>query len=317
VIAKVASGEPTFASTFARTLADADARIGDAILVTYWPHTDRASLDAALACADVVTVYGGEDACRAVREAVPPGMPVFEHGHKLSAGVVTRAYRAELGDVELARRIAVDVGTFNQQACIAPQAYVLEASPDEARTFMHTLARAMDAYAKDCPLGDLPEDDAAALQLRRAALAWDAAGDPDGDVAHASGLDWTLALHHSIAGEGGSGNRVLRLVAVPSADAAVGVLAEYGRYLQNVALGATQAELLHLANALASMGACRLSEPGRMAEPSMMWRHDGRLCVAELLRWCDMEMHAGAALGAGSLAGSSGGNPRQDRGSQA
>jgi hypothetical protein len=300
VIAKVASGEPTFAAAFARTLAESDARIGDAILVTYWPHSDRTTLDAALGCADVATVYGGEDACKAVREAMPPGKPLFEHGHKLSAGVVTRAYRSQVGDAELARRIAVDVGTFNQHACIAPQAYVLEATPDEARSFMRVLAQAFERYADACPLGEPPEDDAAALQLRRAALAWDAATDADGDLLHAPGLDWTLALHRSLAGEGGSGNRVLRLVAVPTAEAALDALAAYGRYLQNVALAATQEELLRLAERLAAMGACRLSEPGRMAEPSMMWRHDGRLCVAELLRFCDIEMHAGAALERGS-----------------
>ncbi len=61
--------------------------------------------------------------------------------------------------------------------------------------------------------------------------------------------------------------------------------------MQNIGFGALGTELWQTAQALAPMGACRICEPGRMAEPSMMWRHDGEICVAKLLRWCDIEMH--------------------------
>lgn len=293
VLAKVASGEPTFAAAFARTLADEDARLSDALAITYWDRDDRATLDLALAHSDAVIAYGGEAAVRAVRQAIPDGRRFVEHGHKISVGLVSRAYRAQLGDPELARRIAVDVSTFNQHACIAPQSYLVEADADEAPGFVAEVSDALARYARECPLGELPQQDAAELQLRRAAHAWSAA--VEGGVAgfrSAPGLDWTVSLRRELASDAGGGNRFLTVVPVASLQEALERLRPHGEHLQNVALGALGDELEATAERLALLGASRICEPGRMAEPSLMWRHDGRMCIADLVRWCDVEMHA-------------------------
>jgi acyl-CoA reductase LuxC len=291
VIAKVASGEPTFAARFVRTLHDVEPRLGDAIVVTYWDRADEASLDAALDLADAVIAYGGEEACASVRSRVRPHQRYVEHGHKLSLGIVSRRYLTERGSEEVARRIAEDVSTFNQHACIAPQAYLVEGDVPSVRGFASSVAKAMAAYAERCPLGSLDEEDAASLQLRRAADAWHAAARPECDLWHAAGFDWTVTLSDHLAGITGAGNRVLRIVPVRDLRDAVARLDPLAAYLQNVGLGATGDELSTIAVALARKGACRICEPGRMAAPSMMWRHDGVPCVAALLRWCDIEMH--------------------------
>ena len=293
VLAKVASGEPTFAAAFARTLAEEDARLSDALAITYWDRDDRSTLDLALAHSDAVIAYGGATAVRAVRQAIPDARRFVEHGHKVSVGLVSRSYRQELGDAELARRIAVDVSTFNQHACIAPQSYLVEADAEEAKALLVAVSDALASYAKECPLGDLPQQDAAELQLRRAAHAWAAAaeGDPAG-FRSAPGLDWTVSLGRALASDAGGGNRFLRLVPVASLQEAIQQLRPYGEHLQNVALGALGDELEPAAERLAALGASRICEPGRMAEPSLMWRHDGRMCIADLVRWCDVEMHA-------------------------
>jgi hypothetical protein len=293
VLAKVASGEPTFAAAFARTLADEDARLSDALAITYWDRDDRATLDAALAHSDAVIAYGGGTAVRAVRQAIPDARRYVEHGHKISVGLVSRGYRQELGDAELARRIAVDVSTFNQHACIAPQSYLVEADAGEAQGLLDRVAEALASYARECPLGELPQQDAAELQLRRAAHAWSAAAEGEsGDFRRAPGLDWTVSLGSELASDAGGGNRFLRLVPTASLQEAVERLRPYGEHLQNVALGAQGDELETTAERLALLGASRICEPGRMAEPSLMWRHDGRMCIADLVRWCDVEMHA-------------------------
>lgn len=293
VLAKVASGEPTFAAAFTRTLAEEDARLSDALAITYWDRNDRATLDLALAHSDAVIAYGGEAAVRAVRQAIPDARRFVEHGHKISVGLVSRAYRQQLGDAELARRIAVDVSTFNQHACIAPQSYLVEADGGEAEALLSEVAQALGSYARECPLGELPQQDAAELQLRRAAHAWAAAAEGDGaDFRSAPGLDWTVSLGRTLASDAGGGNRFLRIVPVAALPEALEQIRPYGEHLQNVALGALGDELEASAERLARLGASRICEPGRMAEPSLMWRHDGRMCVADLVRWCDVEMHA-------------------------
>ncbi len=291
VIAKVASGEPTFGARFARTLAEAEPRLGDAIVVSYWERDDEQALAGALAQADAVIAYGGEAACAAVRRRVAPHQRYVEHGHKLSVGIVSRRYLVAHGVDEVARGVARDVSTFNQHACIAPQAYVVEGDPGEARLFAAAVAGALEAYARECPLGTLSEQDAASLQLRRAADGWRAAVDPARDLWRAEGLDWTVVLAGDLTEITGAGNRVVRIVPAASLEQAVALCAPIARHLQNVGLGALPPELWTIAEELARLGACRVCAPGRMAEPSLMWRHDGATGVGELVRWCDVEMH--------------------------
>lgn len=291
VIAKVASGEPTFAALFVRSLADVVPAFGEAIAVTYWDRDDETSLKGALSQVEAVIAYGGEAACAAIRAQVGPHQRYIEHGHKLSCELISKEYLEELGPSEVARRIAEDVSTFNQHACIAPQAVIVEGDTETARRFGAEIARAMDAYAKECPLGTLEESDASSLQVRRLTDAWNAASNKSRDLWKASGLDWTVTLAESLAGIAGTGNRMIRVIPASSMSNAIDIVRPIARHLQNVGVGANGSELWTTTEELALLGACRVSEPGRMAEPSMIWKHDGMPCVSQLLRWCDVEMH--------------------------
>jgi hypothetical protein len=294
VIAKVASGEPSFAARFARSLHEVMPALGNALAITYWERDDEAALAGALGQSEAVITYGSDEACAAIRARVTPAQRYVEHGHKLSLGVLSQAYLRQLGLDEVARRVAQDVSTFNQHACIAPQAYLVEGQSGELRAFGASLAHALARYATRCPLGSLDEAEAAALQLHRAAAAWTAATGPDAELWRADGLDWTVQLARELMPLSGAGNRVLRIVPCGSLADAVSQIRPIGRRLQNIGLGALPPELFEVATALAEIGACRISEPGHMAEPSFVWRHDGEPCLARLVRWCDLEMHRGA-----------------------
>lgn len=294
VIAKVASGEPTFAAHFARSLHDALPVLGDALAISYWQRDELALQSAAFEISDAVIAYGSAEACAHVRSQLRSDQRYIEHGHKLSLGLVALDYLRELGVEEVARRIAEDVSMFNQHACIAPQAYLVEDRQGSARELGGALARALARYAEQCPLGELDEAEAAALQLRRAAGAWHAALSPEAEQWRALGLDWTVQLTRELMPLSAAGNRDLRLVACRDLDDAIAQLAPIGRSLQNVALGVLGHEAFERAGALARIGACRISEPGHMAEPSLIWRHDGEACLARLVRFCDIEMHRSA-----------------------
>ena len=291
VIAKVASGEPTFAAHFARSLHDALPVLGDALAISYWQRTEQSVQSAAFEISDAVIAYGNAEACAHVRSQLRSDQRYIEHGHKLSLGLISLDYLRELGVEEVARRIAEDVSTFNQHACIAPQAYLIEDRQGSARELGGALARALARYAEHCPLGVLDEAEAAALQLRRAAGAWQAASNPDAEHWQASGVDWTLQLTRELMPLSAAGHRDLRLVACTDLRDAIAKLAPIGHHLQNVGLGVLSHELFDTASALARIGACRISEPGHMAEPSLIWRHDGEACLARLVRFCDIEMH--------------------------
>lgn len=290
VIAKVASGEPTFAAAFVATLGEVEPVLADAVVVSYWGRDDQRSLDAVLNVADAVIAYGGREACQAVRAHLRPEHRYVEHPHTFSAGVLTRPYLARTGLAETAARVARDVTTFNQHACIAPQVYLVEDGGDAPREFAVALAAAMAADAVSHPPGLLSEREAAALRLRRTAETWRAVTESGTELWTAEGLDWSVLLTPELPDAGG-GHRRIRVAPVPSAHAAVDLLRPVGAQLQNIGLGALGAQFWDLAERCAAVGASRICEPGRMTEPSMMWRHDGMPCVANLVRWCDIELH--------------------------
>ena len=288
LIVKVGSGEPTFAALFAASLAEVEPRLGQAILVTYWDRSDADMLAAAAGQADVVVAYGGAEACAEARRHVRADQRFIEHGHKVSAGLISASYQRRLGAAEIARRIVHDTCMFNQLACIAPQAFLIEAEPDAVLRLGEVTAEAMEHYRRGCAAGRLSLDDAMALQLRRIGSTWKASARRDGEIWHAAGFDWTVVVDNEFPIAGG-GNRFITLIPVSSLSEGVSILRPFARYLQNIALGCNAAEFSSTAGELAALGASRICEPGNMTGPSLGWRHDGHMCIAELVRWCDVE----------------------------
>lgn len=294
LIAKVASGEPSFAAAFVESLAEELPAFGDALLITYWGRDEDAVRDEVLRQADVVIAYGGDAACRAIRGALPATARLVEHAHKLSFGYVSERYVAETGIERTAALIARDVATFNQQACIAPQAYFAQGDPKSVHALGEAVASALRQTAQHNPVGELPVADAARVRLERAEASWRAIDRP---AAHHAWFDdrleWSVVMAGALTTPDGIGNRFLRLIPVVNLDGAIAQLLPFKRYLQNVGLGCVGDEFEDGATRLAALGASRISDPGRMADPSMMWSHDGYPRVAELVRWCDIEMHGG------------------------
>ncbi|MGC7102120.1 acyl-CoA reductase [Amycolatopsis lurida] len=289
VVMKVASGEPTFAARFAETLAQVEPRIGDAVLVTYWARDDYVTRDAVLAEADVVIAYGSDEACAALHAATHARQKFVSHDHKLSVGVLSKEFQRTADPGTLAAEVARDASMFDQHACIAPQAYFVEGDLDAVARLGERVALAMERYAASCPLGH--HDPAAVAGRRMRAV------EAEFHAARAlgrrtwAGADWLVTVDDGFAGADGTGDRALRLVAVPSLDDVLDQLRPFGTRLQNVAAGVSDGEMPEFAISLARLGATRLCRPGRMPDPSMAWRHDGQPRLAELVRWCDVEMH--------------------------
>lgn len=294
IIAKVASGEPCFAAVFAKTLAQVEPIFGESIVCTYWRRDEESYFSEVLNQADAVIAYGGDAACAQIRKQVKPSQAYFEHGHKFSLGLVDRAYIEHFGEQELANAIARDISVFNQQACIAPQVYCIVGSESMAQSLAEKTAEALAQYEKQVPVGKLLDNDAAALQMKRASFQWQAAVKEKPLLWQSSeSLAWTLAIQSQISSHQGGHRRYLSLIPVPDLATVMTQLqpiAEQG-YLQNVGLGLIGENLTSTAEQLAQLGATRICQPGRMIEPSMIWHHDGRTCVSELLHWCDVEMH--------------------------
>ncbi len=292
-VVKVASSEPTFAAQFVDTLAGVEPLFGDAIVVTYWDQTEAAVRDAVLAEADTVIAYGGDESCATIRARTRLDQRFIAHNHKLSVGLLTRDYLRAAGFQAAAELVARDASMFDQHACIAAQAYLVEGDIDTVTAFADAVDAAMRRYAAACPLGHPDASAAAARQIRSMDRKYWAAQSPRRQVWISP--DSLVSVDDAMADSAG-GDRSLQIVAVPNVKRMLEVLRPYGTYLQNIAVGAVETEISTLAARLACLGATRLCAPGRMPDPSLIWKHDGRACVAELVVWCDVEMHPWATV---------------------
>jgi len=293
VVAKVAAGEPTFLAHLVRSMVDIEPAIADAVVVTYWGHNETSHRRAAIEHADAVIAYGGEEACAAIRRELTPSHRYVEHGHKISVGVVSAQYLRAEGSAEVAARIANDVSTFDQLACIAPQAYIVEGDPASVARFAPEVAAAMERYATRHPAAARDDELWATLRWAQLCDVWQESVDPLRSARSGRALSWQVVVDAGLDRVEAS-HRVVRLVPVTSLDGARALLAPYARYLQNVGLGVTESEAPAAMSWIAELGASRISSPGRMSSPSVIWRHDGLSCLAALVRWCDVEMHAPA-----------------------
>ena len=60
--------------------------------------------------------------------------------------------------------------------------------------------------------------------------------------------------------------------------------------VSTVAIAAVENRAVELARDLGRWGVSRVCALGRMQEPPLAWRHDGRPALGELVRWTDFEL---------------------------
>jgi hypothetical protein len=70
-------------------------------------------------------------------------------------------------------------------------------------------------------------------------------------------------------------------------------LKSIGPYLQNAAVAIGDEREKEFIRRLGELGLARITSPGKMPVPSMMWHHDGISPLSSLLRWCDVEKKDG------------------------
>jgi hypothetical protein len=290
-LGRSSAAEPLFLPAWLETLHRIDPGVACASAVLAWP---RERVEAAfLGGIDRLIGWGGTAAEEHFRSAAPPDVPVHFHGHRLGVAVVTAEGRASL-DVGALRvlgdRLALDVTRFDQEACLAPHVVFVEGSIADAVTVAEAIADGMEHLVRRLPPRAHSVSALARLHAERGVDELEVAivggrlfVPPDGGAAYT--VVGTAADGVPVSPLG----RYVRVVPVRGRTDLLDRLRSVQRLLQNVALQAPGADGETLREEIASLGATRLCAPGGMATPSMLWHHDGRACVGELVRWCDEE----------------------------
>lgn len=287
VLVKVSRDEPVMLGRYVDTLREEDPGLADCVAVQAWRGGDREVEGALLEEADFLVAYGGREALEDLARRTPPRVRALWHGHRTGACLVARE---AVGDPGLARELAEDACAHEQEACLCPAWVFVEGGGAEASR----LAEGVDAALAEIGLErPPPRRTTADVAARRAFLDRLLVEEIAGSEAILGARAGPGLSHLVIARRGlpappaAPRGRVVDLHAVPRLEEAVAWLGRRPSELQGVALAAGPGGSPALAEALARAGVTRSCPPGRMGVPDMRWRHDGRPCLGDMVRWCE------------------------------
>lgn len=292
LLGRSSRAEPFFLPLYLQTLARVSPELARCVTALSWDPDDSALTSTFLSELDHVIAYGGAAALTALGRLMPPTLPTTWHGHKLGFGLLLRgALASPTARRRLADALAYDFSLFEQQACLSPQLlWVEDANAEELQSFTDMLIGALCVWKERLPPRRLPVEVLGhrrqlleLLQLRQAL------GEPVQVLTPPTELQGVVVQLSPDALVANPLDRFISLVPVSDFCEILPFLEQRRGQLQNVALEGDPARYREVCNILASLGVSRICPPGKMGVPSMMWRHDGGMRLAELVRWCDEE----------------------------
>jgi len=289
VLAKPSSHDPLFPAVFAQTLARIEPRLADALAVLPWPGGDELLEREAVTGAGAVIIYGSDETVAAYRALAPARARFIGYGHALSIAAVAREALTGRAAPATARRLAWDVALFDQHGCLSPQLALLESGGEiEPETFCALLADALAGLAVSLPRGALDPADHARIRALREAARFRSAMDPGVRLWESDGSTaWTVILQPRADQAGGCTNRTITVSPIDDLTSGLPAVCS-GLPLSCIGLAASPTRARELEPVMARL-TTRICPLGRMQEPPVTWRHDGRPNVADLVDWVEIE----------------------------
>lgn len=288
---KCATGASFLPRLFAHSLYEADAKIGACLEIAEWRGGSE-QLEAALFNeADCITATGSDEMLAQIRRCVPAKTRFLGYGHRVSFGYVAQDTLAGFNSKKIATRAATDVIAWDQHGCLSPHVIYVEhgggATPEQ---FAEMLAEELDRREQSEPRGELPAEAAAVIVSKRAFYEVRAAHSPD--TRHWCSKDstaWTVIYEADPRFQLSCLNRFVYVKGVTGLTEALQNADSVRGQVSTVGLAAMEERSPALALELARWGVTRICPLGQMQNPPLLWRHDGRPALGDLINWTDWE----------------------------
>ncbi|HWF20410.1 MAG TPA: acyl-CoA reductase, partial [Verrucomicrobiae bacterium] len=214
------------------------------------------------------------------------------YGHRVSFGYITKEAFTWANPKKIAARAAADVVAWNQLGCLSPHViYVENGGEIGAEQFAELLARELERSEAAEPRGELPAESVAIIASKRAFYEIRAAHAPDSTRHWCSenSTAWTVIYEADPRFQLSCLNRFIYVKPASNlTDALQNADSVHGK-VSTVGLVATEEESGKIAAQLARWGVTRICPLGQMQNPPLLWRHDGRPPLADLVTWTDWE----------------------------
>ncbi|HTH46622.1 MAG TPA: acyl-CoA reductase [Candidatus Limnocylindria bacterium] len=296
---------------FAHSLAELEPKMGGCLELANWAGGTPDLESALFAEADCITAQGSDETLEDLRRRVPGRSRFVGYGHKLSFGFVGMEMMSSYMARKIAERAAADVTAWNQMGCLSPHIfYVEDMGATSAEGFADLLATALAEREQAEPRGELSPEDAALIAGRRslhelraarhAAACDEAVTTPRGAFfetpnpatkvwASDGSTAWTVVFEADPRFHVSCLNRFVYVKPCRNLGEALHHADPQRGRVSTVGLGVTEGRAAELAVQLAHWGVPRVCPLGKMQEPPLGWRHDGRPALGELVTWTDFE----------------------------
>jgi acyl-CoA reductase LuxC len=288
---KCASGTSFLVRQFAHSIYHRDPKLGACIEIAEWPG-GRTDLEQLLfEAADCVTATGTDETAAEIRKRLPAHVRLVGYGNRVSFGYIAQEMLTRNGTRDLAAKTALDVIAWNQLGCLSPHLIYAEmggsVTPEQ---FAAMLAEELSKAEANEPRGEITVEEAGQIALKRGFYQVRAAASAETQLWKSEdSTAWTVVYEQDAQFQLSCLNRFVFVKPVRELSEALQSAASVKGKVSTVGLAAPRQRAEQLVLELARWGATRICPIGRMQNPPLSWRHDGRPALADLVTWTDWE----------------------------
>jgi hypothetical protein len=259
--------------SFEKRVAEIEKSLG--IIIRLEREWHEASWD----LADVVVVSGSDQTLQHFQKLLRPWQRWVGYGHKVSAGWVDAR---DGRDATLAERAVDEILAYRQSGCLSPQVYFCS-DPGSADQWAESLAKAF--RQREEGLTDPEFAVAARIRAARDRARWEGHRLIEGKRAL-----WTVVRCSADGVVVGPAHGWIQVSAATDFNEA---FVRWRGHWSALSVSPSAWEKMDQhALELAAFGFSRVCEIGKLQQPNLAWRHDGRRCLGDLVRWMTIERKA-------------------------
>jgi len=288
---KCARGTSLIPRLFAHSIHDAEPKLASCLEIAEWRGGDTALEQPLFDEADCVTVTGSDETIAEVRCHLPSRVRLLGYGHQVSFGYLTSESLSAYGAKKVVARAADDVVAWNQLGCLSPHLFYVETGGAMgAEQFAELLAEELARREEIEPRGALPVADAAVIASKRDFYRVRAAASSETRLWCSEGSTaWTVVFEADPRFQVSCLHRFVYVKGVASLTDGLHHADAVRDQVSTVGVAAQSDTAQELATQLARWGVTRVCPLGRMQNPPLTWRHDGRPALGDLVTWTDWD----------------------------
>lgn len=288
---KCARGTSLLPRLFAHSIHEREPKLATCLEVAEWRGGTIALEDALFAEADCVTATGSDETLAAIRARLPSSARFLGYGHRLSFGYVAGEVLTSLHARKLVERAAEDVVAWDQLGCLSPHVfYVQSGGIFSPLQFAEQLAAELVRREVSHPRGKVSTEVAAVIASRRSIYEMRAAASNETQLWQSQeSTAWTVVCEADTQFPVSCLHRFVYVKPVRGLTEALQNADSVRKKISTVGIAVPEHRTAETVKQLARWGATRVCSLGKMQAPSLLWRHDGRPALADLLTWTDFE----------------------------